>query len=819
MGRVAMRAAPAIVAAFFTGFHGMTVPLACAQARPRNVLENGGFEIDANGDGQPDHWRFAWKNTHSGDSQRSDRKERPDVAWDKTTFCSGTHSIRVGVARKQDDGVWTQDGIRHIDGTRIYRLSAAIKTRALHDTDARVAVVFLGDHGKWLGADYSAIAAVETHDWTRYVRLVEVPAGTQRLRVRCWVNMRNTGTGTAWFDDVELVPTNLTKRPGMQYVDDASMPPVSAAERRRGFVCFRRNPLRLVFPATVPPHADVGAPLAGFAARGEYESLSFGIRAWRQLEDVRVTVSDLIAESGRARIPASAVRVRPVRYLPKKGQSRWGPFADGLLTVPLFLQDRPSVDIAADTSQWFWVDVHVPDDAPAGLYRGQLAIEPSAGDGANIAISVEVLPFRLLEPPDGYFGMYCKVFRDMEAFRRHCRDMREHGMTTLGLCCPLDSSMAFRNGRVQVRFDGTGVLERALDVYRDVGFPAPVVWLMGSDVLRWCSKQGDPPGSAFASCYRQIIEAILAESKRRAWPEIIFQPVDEPFEHTQRLADARRCLEVLKQIPGVRTEEDGPNGNPETLEELYELSDVLVYHDGPVLRRGHFDAAGWEAFLGRLRRDGKEVWFYNIDLTAWHPEVMRFGYGFGLWQAGGTGMIEWCYDWHRDGQPETAYRPTSITFAYPPTATETGGPTIGWQAIREGVDDFKYLYTLVAALEQKDMGPGSRAAQIRDELLERLAQIDFRGSCGSAAQGDWTGRKTWTAEGAKAVSGDWKMANGLGFGDYDRLRRKLADWIMELGAPTEPPRVPLARLICKWRRSNRRAESEPHAIPRSNHHE
>jgi len=37
---------------------------------------------------------------------------------------------------------------------------------------------------------------------------------------------------------------------------------------------------------------------------------------------------------------------------------------------------------------------------------------------------------------------------------------------------------------------------------------------------------------------------------------------------TQRLSDARRCLQRLKQVPGVRTEEDGPNGNPATLEEL-----------------------------------------------------------------------------------------------------------------------------------------------------------------------------------------------------------------------------------------------------------
>jgi len=766
-----------------------------AQAAPRNLLKNGGFETDADADGQPDHWQFAWKTTHSGDAQRAQHKQRPDVAWDASTAHSGRRSVRVGVVRAVDDGVWTQDRVPHVPGTRIYRLSAAVKTRGLRNTDARVAVVFLGENGRWLGADYSAIVVTEDRDWTRYVCLVEAPAGTKRLRVRCWVNMRNSGTGTAWFDDVELVPTRLTERPPMQYVDRSPLPPVSAADRERGFVWFRRNPLRLVFPATVPPEADVGAPLSAFATPGEYESLSFGVRALRPLEDVRVTASDLESEDGRAKISASAIRVRPVRYRPKQGQARWGPFASGLLTVPLFLQSRTSVDIPAGTSQWFWVDVHVPDHAPAGHYRGWLTIQPKTGQPAKVPVRFEVLPFRLLEPTGVYFGMYAKVPRDLDVFRRQCEDMRKHGMTTVGLCCPLGSRLTYQDGRVRVRFDGTGTLEQALDVYRDVGFPAPVVWLMGSDVLRWCQKQGDPPGSAFASCYRQVVEAILAEGRRRGWPEIVFQPVDEPFEHTQRLADAKRCLEVLKQIPGVRTEEDGPNGNPSTLEKLYSLTDILVYHDGPVLKRGQFDAPGWEAFLRRLERDAKEVWFYNIDLTGWHPEVMRFGYGFGLWQAGGTGMVEWYY-----GGAPTAYRPSSAAFAYPPTETETGGPTIGWQAIREGVDDFKYLYTLVAALEQRGVRPGSRAAEIRERLLAELARIDFRGSCGRAAQGDWTGLKTWSDEGVQLVSGDWKMANGLSFEDYDRLRRRVADWIQEVGPPTEKPRTPLVRLVRRWRR-------------------
>ena len=781
---------------------------------PVNLVQNGGFEEEDDRKQLPDHWQFGWEVTHSGDSRLKGQKHQPDVSWDNEERHTGRRSVRVGVRRKQDDGVWNQEGIRHVPGTRVYRVSAAIKTQQLHDSEARIALVFLGEKNKWLSADYSAIVVAQDSDWKEYSRLVMAPAGTQRIRLRCWVNMRNSGTGTAWFDDVRLEATDEQEIPGMQYVDPSPMPTLSQDHRRKGYVCFRRNPLELVFPASVPPSADIDGPLEGSAARGEYESLSFGIHARRPLRSVRVQVSDLSKESGGSRIPSSSVLVRPVRYLPKQGQARWGPFADGLLTVPLFLQDKPAIDIAAESSHWFWVDVHVPEDVQEGLYRGQVTVSPEAVESTVIPLTVRVYPFRLLEPPDLHLGMYCKVFKDLELFRRHCRDMRAHGMTTMGLCCPLGSTLSLREGKVHVDFDGTGTLEQALDIYKQVGFPAPLVWLMGGDVGRWCLKQGTLESEAFARSYRQVIEAVLAERRQRGWPEIIFQPVDEPFEHTKRLSEAKRCLQILKQIPGVRTEEDGPNGNPETLHELYEWSDVLVYHDGPVLRRGSFDATGWERFLHQAQRDQKEVWFYNLDLTGWHPEVMRFGYGLGLWQAGATGVIEWCYDWHRDGKPETAYVPKSIIYAYPATDTETGGPTIGWQAVREGADDFKYLYTLVSALEQQEPAKDRRVLQIRQQLLEQLAQIDFRGSRGSAAQGDWTGPKTWTKEGVQVAGGNWKMANGLTLESYGQLKRQLAEWIVEIGPPTEPTQRPLGQLIRKWRLPSRDFESRSPGSPR-----
>ncbi|NLS95679.1 MAG: hypothetical protein GXX96_26390 [Planctomycetaceae bacterium] len=126
----------------------------------------------------------------------------------------------------------------------------------------------------------------------------------------------------------------------------------------------------------------------------------------------------------------------------------------------------------------------------------------------------------------------------------------------------------------------------------------------------------------------------------------------------------------------------------------------------------------------------------------------------------------------------------TIIYQYPQAGDETGGPAIAWEAAREGADDYRYLFTLKQLVEEISSRRGQQAARAKaiwSAVEQRLSAIDFGGSTGSAAQGDWTGRKEVVPEGGKVVSGDHKMANGLRFDDYDGLRRQIADAIVELG--------------------------------------
>ena len=748
-----------------------------------NAIRNGSFEEMVKGDALPAQWAFAWENTHSNDSQRGYKKQKPDFGLDDTTAKAGRYSFRIGVRRPKDDGVLTQERVPATKGTKVYVVKAWLKTSDMKAASAHVALVSLDAKGKWLAANYSAISTRENHDWKQYAGYFMAHAQAAFFRVRLWLNFNYSGTGTVWYDDVRLMPTNLKGMPPIRYEDDNPMPRLDSHWQDAGLVLFRRTYLEMIFPNSVPRADEIGGVLHVAATKGEAEPISFCVRALRDVKNVGVSFTDFVGE-GAGRIPASSIRIGLVRCIYKRGQARWGAFADGRMLMPAYVEPGRAFDLPANTTRQVWATLHVPANAKPGVYTAKALVKPDKGPERSLHVRLTVLPIKLEEPRGVAFGMYAK-HHDHEDGRQDTlyADMRAHGMTTVGHCGNLGAAIKKAADRVEVEFNGQSSIERVMAAYVKAGFPEPFVWLMGRDIERWCLKQGTHDSREFADCYRQVILSIIEHGKASGWPEIIFQPIDEPFEHTKRMEVAKRCLQILKTIPGLRTEEDGPNGNPGRLEEVYALCDVIVQHDGPVMERRRYDAKAWQDFLARTKRDGKQVWFYNIDLTGCHPEVMRWGYGFGLWFSGATGMIEWAYQFPvRRGDPAGCYMDKAIVFAYPAWKDEPGGPAIGWEGIREGVDDYKYIYSLHQLMGKASGRAAARpvAAEAKRYIESLRAKTDFRAHEGSACQGDWTGPKRIAGTGEKTVSGSYKMANGWTFEDYDAARSKIADLIVRL---------------------------------------
>jgi len=692
--------------------------------------------------------------------------------------------VKIEVARPQDDGVLTAPTIPVDPSVRIYRASVWIKTQALAETTARLVAVSLGEGGKWLGADYSLIVAEDDHDWRRYVGFFTPAKGAKAVRLRLWLNYEYRGTGTAWFDDVSFEATDLEELPLLEYVHRGPVEAPTPQDSERGYLPYRRNVLETVYPGSRPrPGERLGElALAGFP--GEEEAATLCLYALADIPRMTIETSPLRSADGRE-IPPTNVRVNPVQCLVRQGQSRWGPLAARPMVEPVYVEESSNTSLAKDTTRQLWVTVAVPEQAGGAEYSGSITLRAD-GSAWSLPVRIEVYPFSLPEPEGIALGMYERLHEDDAFMDFIFADMRRHGMTTVGLCCPLGADMTIDDGRVEVRFRDDSDLVRAMRAYVAVGFPEPVVWLMGSDVLRWALGQGELDSDAFARAYRGVIVAVVEHAKQAGWPKIIFQPLDEPFEHTSRMPATRRCLEVMKTIPGPRTEEDGPNGNPRMLNEIYDLCDVIVYHDGPFVDRAGYDREAWEELLARTERDGKTIWFYNIDLTGYHPEAMRFGYGFGLWAARGQGMIEWAYMFaYRDDRADWAYTtPTAMFYRYPRTASHVGGPSIGWEATREGAKDYRLLrlfnQKIASAKASGDRRSAELAIRAEAAVRKQLARLRFGQLRARAAKGRWTGPTETREDGGQTVSGEFKMDNGWSFADYDATRRLMADAIAEL---------------------------------------
>jgi hypothetical protein len=149
----------------------------------KNLLLNGGFE-SATPAGKPTDWRVAEPLVLDGQAQHS-----------------GRSSVRIDSSSAAVNNITSQ--YVTLKPHTAYTLSAWIKTRDVRGaTGANLyAYEFAG-----LKADTSAIALEGTHDWALYRQVIVTGEGTRgRINLRMF-----QATGTAWFDDVELVEGRIT---------------------------------------------------------------------------------------------------------------------------------------------------------------------------------------------------------------------------------------------------------------------------------------------------------------------------------------------------------------------------------------------------------------------------------------------------------------------------------------------------------------------------------------------------------------------------------------------------------------------------------
>ena len=494
--------------------------------------------------------------------------------------------------------------------------------------------------------------------------------------------------------------------------DDWVSPPPSPKEQRAGFIAFQRSYTTPVLYRAVPQREEVVSKLAVTACRGEFEPVTVALYPLRDVDALSVAVSEL-AGPGGATISATHVVTRVVQW-----QSKWDD-PSSFEALEHLLPRFDTLPLVQRRTRRLWLTVQIPEDAVPGIYRGGVMLHADGVD-THLPLVLTVLPFELLRPEGmGYFmyfpGVKNPSISNRDYLKMIARDMRDHGMTTFTIY-----------HWVQQKHPDTGAF--FVDVDEHVSEKLGVTY---SELLTILDEAGlgveAPLLDVFSMYYRpdQIV-ALDAIFRQRGWPEVLFYIEDE-IDYPERIAKARKTLEAIRKIsPDIRTTTALGSVGAAALGHMY---DVWIGCSTPEM-------------VSRCLAKGKAPWTYSCrKVYKVDGAFQRAFYGRAAWKLGLRGVGLWSYAedkavFDRLGRVQT-YADAPV---FMPEHTKMYGhvhlepdevvPSVTWEAVREGIDDYRYFWTLkkMAEAVSADADPTRRrraedAMRLLDEIAERTPVI------------------------------------------------------------------------------------------------
>ncbi|MEE3373216.1 MAG: LamG-like jellyroll fold domain-containing protein [Planctomycetota bacterium] len=504
---------------------------------------------------------------------------------------------------------------------------------------------------------------------------------------------------------------------------------------------FANNYLRRGTYTSLPHPADAADRINLFASPGEFEPASVSVRAQAApLSQVHLALAGNLVRPDGGHLDVRHVTFRVAELWRRQMNSRTHMYMER------FLQKARPLDIPRHTTRRFWITVEVPEDTPAGIYQTTLQVSANQTTIASLPFRVEVLPIKLTRAAGmGYF-MYLPTWgvppelRSPAHLKRIFVDMRQHGMTTATLYpygLPFDAVMGALRDSALMRTD------------------VPAIWL-GADAVgpeQW--------------------KSVLDQGQASQWPELALYLQDEPGNQ-ERIDNAKRLFRILDQFrqdhPEYRdvraTTAIGTTG----IEALGAAYDIWIA------------GAGFgQEMATRADKMGKLLWSYDCNLAPVDAENARYYFGWYCWKAGIKGSALWAYSdpgttrgdgWQRALKNLSG---TELHYAFVCPTAEDMIPTIGWEAVREGIDDHRYMATLRQAIvHARQAGKVKPAATAQAVLQAVTDEIDLAGYRAGILGGEASPHRLGSHYDRSSPQPDLPKAG------YNRWRRRLADAIIAL---------------------------------------
>ncbi|NOX98166.1 MAG: hypothetical protein GXP30_00235 [Verrucomicrobia bacterium] len=520
-------------------------------------------------------------------------------------------------------------------------------------------------------------------------------------------------TASAAPDQVERRARKQTSVPGsyreMPFVETAPEPLATSEEKKRGYILFTR-------PITEPIHANTHPleserlldGLSAFATPGEWEPITLGVYPLRDLKNFRLTVSNLTDLNGN-KIKSSQITIRLQTYW-NIGYPRYSS-RETYRRVPELLERVNVHSSPARECQRWWIQVHVPNNAKAGIYRGTVRIQDDGLGDVNhqdmtIPISLRVLGFSLQQDPEKHYSAYYRTrdratYKDKdEAFYQKAsanefQAMREYGIDqfpTLYLIADKDATkISIQNEEEIKRLAASGMKGRVpilggnaiARIYR-------ATTPEGKRESHWKIDKMPPP--EFYTRVTKLFRDFEKDRIARGLPPMICCPLDEVAASHKEFG-----VKVFQAVHAA--------GIPTYITKFPTAPDALDYAPYVDVWCSQPYAIPYEKIIAQKRH---EYWSYPNHNAGERKNRLvmckggRMTYGFGFWRSGYTTLIPWHWSWTMAPDPFDYLR--SLQSGCGIRIDEAGEiiPPIYWECFREGRDDARYLYTLQQAVFERE---------------------------------------------------------------------------------------------------------------------
>ena len=489
---------------------------------------------------------------------------------------------------------------------------------------------------------------------------------------------------------------------GEANMQDSSVAPMEwmKLDRDKGYVVFNYSTLKNLPPSHVPTPDDVVKKVSCALARDEYESIQIGVHAISNgVKDVRIEVESDLEVTVYHRIDPGVKQKLAETDMP------W------LSTIPgeVFLQRGDVVaDLPRGTSVNFWLTFLADRETSEGPHAGKIRIKPAGKPVTVVDLNVRVRPI-VLQTPRAAFGMFYRG-----GSLPDYRDMAVHGQNSVTF---------YGAGDFSESPPKSSRLPKSLGLAKEAGLIHPDVPCL---IL-----QGNIPNIEEGQ-RRAAVAWLEAQRLEQGWPEIIVYGWDEPPYPAPGLREEYLPMRDVSMRLGT-----GMSGTAAYAHG--DVHDVWIVHDGHITPEMRAEA----------ERRGAQVWTYSYRILrkGYKPVRQRYYAGLYTWAHRLGGNVVWAYtDGTRHGH--VWWLPGS----------DEPMPVTGWEARREGVDDYRYLQMVEDCAAANEGDPlAVEAAAWLEALRARLTPFD-----------------PYLAEAGKPLT----------FDEYDEIRATASDYIEKLGAPT-----------------------------------